>query len=58
MQGDQLLANTEGNEAPLQPGGDSGTFWQVMVVSLEDYNAAMGLQETLAPMRRLSAPIK
>lgn len=49
MQGDQLLANTEGNEAPLQPGGDSGTFWQVMVVSLEDYNAAMGLQEKLAP---------
>ena len=49
MQGDQLLANTEGNEAPLQPGGDSGTFWQVMVVSLEDYNAAMDLQETLAP---------
>ena len=49
MQRDQLLANTEGNEAPLQPGGDSGTFWQVMVVSLEDYNAAMGLQEKLAP---------
>lgn len=47
LSGNQFLANTEENTSPIQLGTVPESYWEVRVVSLEDYNRMMGQQETL-----------
>lgn len=47
LKGDQFQANIGENVSPIQLGGVPSSYWEVRVVSLEDYNRVMGQQETL-----------